>query len=90
MNKRWFDKLPADLQKVLLQAIEEESAKTREATKKQQAEQIAAAKTAGVEFIPLAAADREQLIKMAEPVYKDWGQKIGPDYLNKVRTTLGK
>jgi hypothetical protein len=30
------------------------------------------------------------LIKMAEPVYKDWGQKIGPDYLNKVRNTLGK
>jgi TRAP-type C4-dicarboxylate transport system substrate-binding protein len=90
MNKRWFDKLPADLQKVLLQAIEEESAKTREATKKQQDEQIAAAKSAGVEFIPLAAADREQLIKMAGPVYKDWGQKIGPDYLNKVRNTLGK
>jgi len=90
LNKRWFDKLPADLQKVLLQAIEEESAKTREATRKQQAEQIAAAQAAGVEFIPLTAADREQLIKLAEPVYKDWGRKIGPDYLNKVRTTLGK
>jgi TRAP-type C4-dicarboxylate transport system substrate-binding protein len=90
MNKRWFDKLPADLQQVLLQAITEESAKTRAATRKQQAEQIAAAKAAGVEFIPLAAADRELLIKKAAPVYKEWGQKIGSDYLNKVRTTLGK
>jgi len=90
MNKRWFDKLPPDLQKVLLQAIEEESAKTREATRKQHAEQVAAAKASGVEFIPLAPADKEKLIKMAEPVYKEWGQKIGPDYLDKVRTTLGK
>jgi TRAP-type C4-dicarboxylate transport system substrate-binding protein len=90
MNKRWFDKLPAELQQVLLQAITEESAKTRAATRKQQAEQIAAAKAAGVEFIPLAAADRELLIKKAAPVYKEWGQKIGSDYLNKVRTTLGK
>jgi len=90
MNKRWFDKLPADLQKVLLQAIEEESAKTREATRKQQADQVAAAKEAGVEFIPLAPADKAELIKLAEPVYKKWGEKIGMDYLNKVRTTLGK
>jgi len=90
MNKRWFDKLPADLQKILLQAIEEESAKTRDATKKQQEEQIAAAKAAGVEFIPLASADREQLVKLAEPVYQSWGAKIGKDYLNKVRTTLAK
>jgi len=90
MNKRWFDKLPADLQKILMQAIEEESAKTREATKKQQAEQIAAAKAAGVEFIPLPAADREELIKRSEPVYKEWSQKIGADYFNKVRSTLGK
>ena len=89
MNKRWFDKLPADLQKVLLQAIAEESAKTREATRKQQAEQIAKAKEAGVEFIPLAAADRAELVKEAAPVYQEWGQKIGMDYLNKVRADLG-
>jgi len=89
MNKRWFDKLPADLQQVLMQAITEESAKTRTATRQQQADQIAKAKEAGVEFIPLAAADRAELIKEAAPVYQTWGEKIGADYLNKVRTTLG-
>ncbi|GAB6083440.1 TRAP transporter substrate-binding protein [Desulfuromonas carbonis] len=89
MNKRWFDKLPADLQQVLMQAITEESAKTRTATRQQQADQIARAKEAGVEFIPLADADRAQLIKEAAPVYQAWGEKIGADYLNQVRTTLG-
>jgi TRAP-type C4-dicarboxylate transport system substrate-binding protein len=90
MNKRWFDRLPADLKKILMQAIEEESAKTREATRKQQAEQIASAKSDGVEFIPLAAADREKLIELSQPVYQEWGQKIGMDYMKKVRATLGQ
>ena len=89
MNKRWFDRLPPDLQKILLQAIAEESAKTREATRRQQAEQIAKAKEAGVEFIPLAPADRAELVKEAAPVYQAWGQKIGMDYLNQVRAALG-
>ena len=75
MNKRWFDRLPADLQKVLMQAIAEESAKTREATRQQQADQIAAAKAAGVEFIPLSAADRAELVKEAAPVYQEWGRR---------------
>ena len=73
MNKRWFDKLPADLQKILIEAIEEESAKTREATRQQHADQIAKAKEAGVEFIPLSDADRAELIKQAAPVYEKWG-----------------
>jgi len=90
VNKRWFDKLPADLQKILLETIQEESAKTREATKQQHAEQIAKAKEAGVEFIQLSAADKQQLIDLAAPVYQTWGEKIGMDYFTKVRSKLGK
>ena len=48
MNKRWFDKLPADLQEILMTAIVEESAKTRELTRKQHEAQVAKAKEAGV------------------------------------------
>jgi len=89
MNKRWFDKLPADLQKILLETIQEESAKTREATKEQYNVQVAKAKEDGVEFIQLAAADRQKLIDLAAPVYTSWGEKIGMDYFNKVRSVLG-
>jgi TRAP-type C4-dicarboxylate transport system substrate-binding protein len=89
VNKRWFDKLPKDLQQTFLQVVAEESAKNREATKKQYADQVAAAKTSGVEFIALSAADKAQLIKESQPVYADWGKKIGIDYLAKVRTGLG-
>ncbi len=90
MNKRWFDKLPEDLQKILLEVIAEESAATRAATKQQYEEQVAKARADGVEFIALSEADKARLIELAEPVVQKWGEKIGPDYLAKVRATLGK
>ncbi len=89
MNKRWFDKLPADLQKILITVINEESAKTRELTRKQQEVQVAKAKESGVQFFQLSAADKATLVKLTEPVYATWGEKIGMDYMTKVRTTLG-
>ena len=88
MNKRWFDKLPADLQKILMTAIEEESAKTRELTKKQHETQVAAAKEAGVTFHKLSDAEQQQLIDMIGDVYATWGEKIGMDYFKKVQAAL--
>ncbi len=88
INKRWFNKLPKDLQKVLLDVIAEESAATRELTRKQHATQIAKAKEAGVQFIQLSDTDISELKKQAEPVLTKWGKKIGSDYLAKVRTKL--
>jgi TRAP-type transport system periplasmic protein len=88
MNKRWFDKLPTDLQKTLIDVIEEESANSRALTKAQHEAQIADAKTKGVEFISLSDSDRNKLIELTQPVYDSWGDKIGKEYLNKVRKTL--
>jgi len=89
VNKRWLDKLPEDLRATFLQVIAEESAATREATRKQHDEQIAKAKEAGVEFYQLSAEEMAALKKEAEPVLKSWGEKIGPDYLTRVRAKLG-
>ena len=90
MNKRWFDKLPAELQTVLMTVIEEESAKARVAARRQQGAQIAEAKAKGVQFFTLSEADRNSLIEQSKPVYAVWGKRIGSDYLNKVRASLGK
>lgn len=89
VNKRWFNKLPKDLQKVFIEVIVEESAKTRELTRQQHATQVAKAKAAGVEFFQLSATDKAELVKLAQPVYAKWGQKIDTGYLAKVRTKLG-
>ena len=88
MNKRWFNKLPADLQKILMTAIEDESAKTRELTKQQHDTQVAKAKEAGVAFHKLSDAEKQKLIDMVAPVYQSWGEKIGMDYFKKVQTAL--
>ena len=90
ISKRWLDTLPDDLRTVFLEVIAEESAATRELTRKQHEEQIAAAKEAGVEFIELPPAEIEELKKLAEPMLEKWGEKIGPEYLALVREKLGK
>ncbi|THB71686.1 MAG: TRAP transporter substrate-binding protein [Desulfobulbaceae bacterium] len=90
VNKRWLNKLPEDLRTTFLEVIKEESAKTRQLTRKQHDAQIAAAKEAGVEFYTLPDAEIAKLKEMAEPVLKKWGEKIGPDYLATVRSTLDK
>jgi TRAP-type C4-dicarboxylate transport system substrate-binding protein len=89
INKKWLNKLPKDLQEILLSVITEESAKTRVLTRKQHETQVAKAKESGVEFFELSDGDIKQLKELAEPVLKKWGGKIGVDYLNTVRAKLG-
>jgi len=88
INKRWFNKLPKDLQQILSRAIKEESQKVRRLTEQQQDDQIAAAKKNGVVFSDLPPAERAKLVELAEPVVQKWGKKIGLDYLQKVRQNL--
>ncbi|MCF6267017.1 MAG: TRAP transporter substrate-binding protein [Desulfuromusa sp.] len=88
INKRWFNSLPEDLQQLLRRVIKEESRKVRALTEQQQRDQIAAAKANGVVFYDLSATEKAKLVKLAEPVVQKWGEKIGLDYLNKVREAL--
>ncbi|PHR30192.1 MAG: C4-dicarboxylate ABC transporter substrate-binding protein [Desulfotalea sp.] len=90
VNKRWLQRLPQDLQDILLGVIAEESKKSRAATRVQHQEQIKKAKESGVKFITLSDSDIATLKKMAEPVLQKWRAKIGPEYLETVRKTLGR
>ncbi len=89
VNKRWLNNLPEDLRATFLAVIAEESASTRELTRKQHEVQVAKAKEAGVEFLQLSDQEVAELKKQAEPVLEKWAEKIGPDYLAKVRAKLG-
>jgi TRAP-type C4-dicarboxylate transport system substrate-binding protein len=57
INKRWLDKLPEDLRLFFSRLSLEESAATRELTRKQHDTQVAAAKESGVEFLESARSD---------------------------------
>lgn len=89
-NSRWLNKLPQDLRTILLDTIAEESAVARSLTRKQQADQIEAAKKDGVSFFTLSLEDKARLIELAQPVYDKWGEKIGASYLQQVRAELAK
>lgn len=90
INKRWLDQLPADLQKILLDTIAEESASARQAGQRQLENEIAAAKTKGVQFHTLSPADRKTLADMTAPVYQKWEEKIGKEFVGKVRKAVGE
>ncbi|MBN2706385.1 MAG: TRAP transporter substrate-binding protein [Deltaproteobacteria bacterium] len=89
VNEKFYESLPADLQKVLMDVIHEECAKTRVLTRQQEADQIAKAKEAGITFYQLPAADMEVLRTKGDKVHQEWAAQIGADYLKKVQDFLG-
>jgi len=88
INRRWLEQLPEELRDILLAVIKEESAKARVRTNIQQQDQIEAARNQGVEFFDLNTTDRETLKKMAASVVEKWGKRIGPEYLELVRSSV--
>ncbi len=89
VNKRWLDRLPEDLRTIFLAVVTEESAKSREATRRQHDEQLAAAQAAGVQIHQLSEADLNELKKLSEPILQRWSERIGVEYLELVRAKLG-
>ncbi len=80
-NKSWFDKLPQDLQKILVETVHDECAKARTAAKEQEMEQRQAAqKNYGVEFFQLSDADMKTLIGEANSVHQKFAPEINKNY----------
>ncbi len=80
-NKAWFTKLPADLQKILVETVRDMCAEARAAAKQQEMEQIPAAKGKyGVEFFKLSDADMQTLIKQANSVHQKFAPEINKLY----------
>jgi TRAP-type C4-dicarboxylate transport system substrate-binding protein len=99
-NKAWYNKLPADLQKILVETVRDMCAEARIAAKKQEAEQVVAAKEKyGVEFFKLSDKDMAILTKEANSVHVKFapeinklykGDKYKPDnFLQEVQNYMG-
>ncbi len=89
INKAWFQSLPKDLQKTLLDVIHEECAKTRVLTRQQEEREIEKAKANGIQFFTLPEADMKMLRQKGDAVHQEWADRIGPDYLKKVQDFMG-
>jgi TRAP-type C4-dicarboxylate transport system substrate-binding protein len=89
VNEKFYNSLPKDLQKILLDVIHEECAKTRVLTRKQEETQIAKAKANGIKFFKLSDKEMEKLRVEGDVVHKEWAPKIGAKYLKDVQDFMG-
>jgi TRAP-type C4-dicarboxylate transport system substrate-binding protein len=75
-NKAWFNSLPADLQKTFKEVVHEVCAGIRKETVLQEAEQIAKAKEAGIEFFSLSDAEMATLRQKGNAVHIKYASEI--------------
>lgn len=80
-NKGWYNKLPGDLQKILVETVHDVCAEARKAAQKQEMEQIPAAKEKyGVEFYKLSDKEMNVLINQANSVHQSFAPEINKLY----------
>ncbi len=80
-NKAWFNGLPKDLQKTLVETVRDMCAEARVAAKQQELEQRQAAMGQGIEFFQLSGKEMGVLKDQADSVH----QKFAPE-INKLQT----
>ena len=98
-NKAWFNDLPADLQKTLVQTVKDVCAEARVAAKAQEMEQRKAAAGQGIEFYQLSSNEMKILKDQGTAVHDEFaseinklnaGDKYRPDnYLLEVQKYMG-
>jgi TRAP-type C4-dicarboxylate transport system substrate-binding protein len=98
-NKAWFNDLPADLQKTLVQTVKDVCAEARVAAKQQEMEQRKAAAEQGIEFFQLSSDEMKTLKDQGTAVHNEFaseinklnaGDKYRPDnYLLEVQKYMG-
>lgn len=91
-NKAWYDKLPADLQKVIVDNGRKLQNKGRKGVRAMEPELIEILKGEGVQVHTLTTAERETFEKASEPVRKEYRKmgKTAGEILDKVEAALAK
>lgn len=80
-NKAWFDKLPADLQKALVESVHDVCEEARKGDIQQEKEQIkAATEKYGVTIFKLPDNEMKTLIKQANTVHEKFAPEINKLY----------
>jgi TRAP-type C4-dicarboxylate transport system substrate-binding protein len=79
-NKAWFNRLPSDLQATFKAVVREVCAKIRVETRQQEIDQIADAKSKGIEFFKLPNEEMALLRKRADAVHRAYAEEINKLY----------
>ncbi len=79
-NQSWYNKLPKDLQKTLVETVRDMCAEARIAAKAQELEQRKAAMGKGIEFYQLSGKEMGILIEQANSVHKNFAPEINKNH----------
>ncbi len=79
-NKAWFNSLPPNLQKTFVEVVHEVCADIRKQTKKQEEEEIAKAKAAGIKFFKLSDEEMAILKKKGDVAHRKYAPEINKLY----------
>jgi len=79
-NKAWFKSLPADLQKTFVATVHDVCADIRAQTKQQELDEIAKAKSEGIEFFRLSDAAMDLLKRKGDAVHQKYAAEINKLY----------
>lgn len=85
INQKFFDGLPADQQKVIVEASQEMRLYERKLIRDNEAKMIADMKKMGIQVAELAPAERQKWVEATKPVYKEFESKIGKDLIEQVQ-----
>jgi TRAP-type C4-dicarboxylate transport system substrate-binding protein len=98
-NKKWFESIPADMQKTFKDVVKDVSIQIRKETVQQEADEIEKVKKDGVQLFKLSPEEMETLRKQGDAVHKKYAEEINKgyptdrqkfdDYLKEVQDFMG-
>jgi len=79
-NKAWFNTLSPELQKIFIETLKDVAADIRVKVVQEETDQIADAKSKGVEFFQLPDEEMATLRKLSDPVHNEFAEEINRLY----------
>lgn len=84
VNQKFFDGLPADLQQVVQEAVDEARTYNRQLSADDEAKSLQLLEEGGMEYVELSAEAKEQFKKAMEVVYPEIQGLVGDDLYNRL------
>lgn len=90
MNKEWYDSLPEDLQKVVIDSINYACREERKRVRQRESEFTEKMKTEqNTKFIEITPDEKKRFIEALMPMHEDVKKTVGKDYMDKLYELLG-
>jgi C4-dicarboxylate-binding protein DctP len=87
-NKRWFNSLPNDIQEILVKAEREAAIKERVMQLEEEKDDRKQIEDQGMKIIDLSPDQLKEFRKVSQPVYDEFGPKIGKEFFDRVAAEI--